>query len=483
MDEAMRKVLPAAPIRPTRRFYGPFGSSVFSIEEMMGSHLSQENNMLSAHEIDLPRTSETADDGRHGDEASSAKITRRHRRHLMVAGLVLVIMAASLFGLQSILIGDAQSVEPQAPPNAATPVSVAVVEQRGVTTWDEFSGRLEAIERVEIRSRVAGAVHAVHFREGALVRKGDLLITIDPAPFAAEVERSKAQVAAAQARLSLAKKEFDRGQKLLTPGSDGISRSNMDQRASAYLEAQAALHAAEAALQTALLDLSYTEIRAPVAGRMGKLEITVGNLVGAGPGAPVLTTLVSLNPIYASFNADEQAVTRALNSLGEAVDPHAQVSRIPVQMATLTDDGMPLLGRVQFVDNQFDPESGTLRIRAVFDNADGRLIPGQFARLRLGRATTEPLLLVSERAVGTDQNKKFVLVVEPDNKVAYREITLGRSVEGLRIVTAGLKPGERVIVSGLQHVRPGALVAPEIVAMTNTPPLAGPSASSNVAQR
>jgi multidrug efflux system membrane fusion protein len=465
----MRKAADSSPY--TRRFYGPFGSNVFSIEEMMGTDRFQESKMpgTKTNERTLQRWAETEVDVENGKGASSMKRNRRVSRHLLSVALILGLIAAGLHGFGEIVLGDTQSVEPQAQTVPAIPVSVAIVEQRGLATWDEFSGRLEAVERVEVRSRVAGAVHAVHFREGALVNKGSLLITIDPAPYAAEVERSKAQVAAAKARFTLAKKEFDRGRKLLKPGSDAISQSNLDQRTSAYFEADAALRAAEAALQSALLELSYTEIRAPVAGRVGKLEFTVGNLVSAGPGAPILTTLVSVDPIYASFSADERAVTLALNSLGDAADAHARITDIPVQMATLTSSETPLVGRVQFLDNEFDAQSGTLRLRAVFDNSKGSLIPGQFARLRLGRATAEPLLVVNERAIGTDQDKKFVLVVGSDNKVIYREVTLGESVEGLRVVKDGLKAGERVIVNGLQHVRPGASVAPEIVAMQVSP--------------
>src|SRR5437667_390095 len=208
---------------------------------------------------------------------------------------------------------------------------------------------------------------------------------------------------------------------------------------------------AEAALQSARLNLGYTQVRAPVSGRVGKLEITVGNLVAAGPGAPVLTTLVSVNPIYASFDADEQVVLRALKDLPQG---------IPVEMETA--GGTTTRGRLQLIDNQVNAKSGTVRVRAVFDNKDGSLIPGQFAKLRMGQAKTEPALLVSERAVGTDQNKRYVMVVGEDNKAAYREITLGGTANGQRIVTSGLKPGERIIVNGLQRVRPGTLVAPQV---------------------
>jgi multidrug efflux system membrane fusion protein len=336
-----------------------------------------------------------------------------------------------------------------------------------VATWDEFSGRLEAVERVDIRPRVAGTVQGVHFREGALVKEGELLLTIDPAPYQAEVDRADAQVVAAQARVTFTKSEHDRMQRLLE--DHAIAQREYDQTANAYREADANLRAAQASLQSARLNLSWTQVRAPVAGRVGKLEITTGNLVAAGPGAPVLTTLVSVSPIYASFEADEQVVTHALHEVagsGPASASRGMIEQIPVQMGTAADAETPFKGHLQLVDNQVDAKSGTVRVRAVFDNKDGTLIPGQFARVRMGQAKADKALLISERAVGTDQNKKFVMVVGADNKVAYREVTLGANVDGLRIVTSGLKPDERVVVNGLQRVRPGALVAPQQVPMT-----------------
>lgn len=387
------------------------------------------------------------------------------RRPVLGAGLALAVVTASVVALLVVPSSSPQSNSAPAGAPSPTPVSVAVVEPRDVALWDEFSGRVEAVERVEIRPRVAGVVRAAHFREGALVKEGDLLITIDPDPYAAEVERTKAQVLAAEARLSLARKEQDRGRQLQQSNSSAISQSNVDQRVSAYREAEGNLQAAKAALRSAQLNLSYTEVRAPVAGRVGKLEITIGNLVSAGPGAPVLTTLVSVDPVYASFNADEETVMRALKSLGSDSDAHGQLDRIPVRMVTATSNGETFEGHLQLIDNQVDAKTGTVRVRAVFSNGNGSLMPGQFARLSMGRARSEPVLMVSERAVGTDQNKKFVMVVGSDNKAAYREVTLGPAAEGGRIVTSGLKAGEHVIVNGLQRVRPGAVVAPREVPM------------------
>ncbi|MEP6873251.1 MAG: efflux RND transporter periplasmic adaptor subunit [Burkholderiales bacterium] len=390
-----------------------------------------------------------------------SKNVQPRARRFWVAGTALTAVSAVITATFMLRTAPAEATPSNAP--AATPVSVATVVQSEVATWDEFSGRLEAVERVDIRSRVAGTVQSVHFREGALVAKGDLLITIDPAPYAADVDGADAQVVAAQARVSYTRSEFERAKRLLD--EHAIAQREYDERANAQREADANLRAAQAALQTARLSLGYTQVRAPVAGRVGKLEITTGNLVAAGPGSPVLTTLVSVSPIYASFDADEQIITRALHDLPSGASARSQLERIPVQMGTAATADTPFTGHLQLVDNQVDAKSGTVRVRAVFDNKDGSLMPGQFAKLRMGQVKTASALLVNERAVGTDQNKKYVMVIGSDNTAAYREVTLGAHVNGLRIVTAGLKPQERVVVNGLQRIRPGALVTPQAVGM------------------
>ncbi|OJU15853.1 MAG: efflux transporter periplasmic adaptor subunit [Afipia sp. 62-7] len=380
---------------------------------------------------------------------------------LIGAGVGLALLAAAgtllLTGSNDKAKADAAAAKP-----AATPVSVAKVEERDATVWDEFSGRLEAVEQVEVRSRVAGAIQEIRFREGALVHKDDVLVLIDPALYAAEVARAEAQVSAAQARLVFTKSDYERGQQLT--GSQAISQRDQDNRVNAYREAEANLKAAQATLKTAQLNLGYTEVRAPVTGRVGKREITVGNLIAAGPGSPLLTTIVSTSPIYASFNADEGVVLRALNALGEDAAA-SKTGRIPVKMGTATSDGLPYEGHMQLIDNQVDPRSGTVRVRAVFDNGDGHLLPGQFVRLAMGQPKTSRALTINERAVGTDQNKKYVMVVNKENKAEYREVSLGAAIAGQRLVTAGLKPGEQIVVKGLQRVRPGATVAPEVIAM------------------
>jgi len=381
------------------------------------------------------------------------------RNRLLIAVATLAGLAALVAGAVTFRASNAQSAPAPAAPRAM-PVSVATVTESDVAIWDEFSGRLEAIQRVDIRSRVAGAVQSAHFREGAMVKKGDLLITIDPAPYAAEVDRAEAQVVAAQARVTYTKSEHERAKRLWEESA--IAQRELDERVNAQREAEANLRGAQAALQSARLNLGYTQVRAPVAGRVGKLEVTTGNLVASGPGAPVLTTLVSISPIYASFEADEQIVLRALKDVAGA---RSELGRIPVQMGTAATADTPYKGQLQLVDNQVDAKSGTVRVRAVFENKDGTLLPGQFARVRMGHAKSSAALLISERAIGTDQSKKFVMVVGEDNKAQYREVTLGASVNGFRIVTAGLQAGERIVVNGLQRVRPGSLVAPQQVEM------------------
>ena len=375
----------------------------------------------------------------------------------------LAAIPAALLGLSSRSVGAPAPVAAA----AAVPVSVATVVSSEAAGWDEFSGRLEAVDRVELRSRAAGTVRAVHFREGALVRQGDLLVTIDAAPYAADVDRAEAQVAAARSRVAHARTEQERAQRLWDERA--IAQREFDERANGLREAEANLRAAEAALQSARLALGYTQVRAPIAGRIGRIEVSAGNLVAAGPGAPVLATLVSVSPIYASFDADEQVIVRALRNLPGGASARAQLERIPVQMGTAATADLPFEGRLQLVDNQVDAKSGTIRVRAVFENKDGSLIPGQFAKLRMGQSQAAPVLLINERAVGTDQNKRFVIVVGTDNKAAWREVKLGTSVNGLRAVTDGLKAGERIVVNGLQRVRPGVEVAPQEVAMDAKP--------------
>ncbi len=412
--------------------------------------------------------------------AASAKSPLSRR---LTLGASAVALAAALFGgaLSAGLLPDtitpafaeasgedATEAAAAAPEPQGVPVSVALVESRDLVPWDTYSGRLEAVEHVAVRARVAGQVQAVHFREGGLVQAGDVLVTLDPAPYAVETARARAEVTSAEARVAFTQREYDRAVQLAATGN--IPRSTLDSRLNAHAEAKAALDVAKAALDRARLDQDYTEVRAPVSGRVGKAEVTVGNLVSTGAGAPVLTTLVSVDPIYAAFDADEEGVMEALSALRRAVPTGPlPVERIPVRMTVPgLEDAAAVTGHVQMIDNTVNASSGTVRVRAVFDNPDGLLMPGQFARLSMGRPEAERMLLVSDRAVGTDQDKKYVMVVDPENRADYRAVTLGERADGLRVVTGGLSEGDRVIVNGLQRVRPGALTAPDIVSMDTT---------------
>ena len=341
----------------------------------------------------------------------------------------------------------------------AIPVTVAAVETRNVATWQEFSGRLEAVGRVQIRPRVAGAIQSIDFREGALVKAGDLLLTIDPEPYKAAVAQAEGQVASAEARLDYATTELERGERLTS--KNVLSDSDLAQRRSAKAEAAAAVQSAKAALRVAGLELGYTEVRAPISGRVGRREITEGNLVAAGSGSPVLTTLVSVDPIYASFDVNEDLIGRTLAQLEKNGTETPDLTAVPVELATGASQGDPIRGTLQLIDNEVNAQSGTVRVRAIFDNPGGRLLPGQFVRIRMGDPTPENHLLISEKAVGTDQDKKFVFVVDPQNTVAYRQIELGSTVDGQRIVEKGLSAGDRIVVNGLQRIRPGALVDPQ----------------------
>ncbi len=381
------------------------------------------------------------------------------KRNLAIGGLVLALGVAG--GTQIFDFSKSHAEGEQAAPAQATPVSVAIVQPKLVSQWNEFSGRLEAVDQVDVRSRVAGAVQSIHFKEGSVVQQGDLLVKIDPAPYEAEVARAKAQVSAAESRLAFAKNELERGKRLID--SRTVSQSDYDQRRNVEAGALADLEAARAVLKTATLNLEYTDIRAPISGRVGRIEITQGNLIAAGPAAPLLTSLVSISPIYASFEADENVVANALADLPEGLNNRDFVDRIPVQMDV--QGKADVQGKLQLINNSVETNSGTVKVRAVFDNANGRLMPGQFAKVRMGQANERQELLVDEKAVGTDQNKKFVMVVNPQNVVEYREISLGGKADGLRIVTSGLQAEDKVVVNGLQRIRPGSLVAPEMVAM------------------
>lgn len=353
---------------------------------------------------------------------------------------------------------------------APSPVDVATVAARRITDWHSYSGRLEAVDRVEIRPQVAGTITAVHFRDGALVGKGDPLFTIDPRPYAAALDQARAGLAATEARAAYTATDLARGERLIA--DNAIARRDFEEKQNAAREAAANRLAARAAVESARLNLEYTRITAPVAGRVSRAEATVGNVVAAGPGSAPLTTLVSVARLYAAFDVDEQSFLALING---------RTGSVPVQLGLANEDDYPRHGTVSSVDNRMNTSSGTIRVRAVFDNPDGTLLPGLYARIRLGSSAPRDALLVDERAIGTDQDKRFVLVVDDANRTAYREVTLGAAHGPLRVVDSGLQAGERIVVNGLQRTRPDETVSPNPVLMSGAADPAAPRARAAIA--
>ncbi|MFY9476850.1 MAG: efflux RND transporter periplasmic adaptor subunit [Aquabacterium sp.] len=364
---------------------------------------------------------------------------------------------------------SAQAAPGGAPP--AAPVSVAEVITRQVSEQREFSGLVEAIDRAQLRPRVSGYIDRVQLKPGALVKKGDVLFVIDQRPYQAEVARAEAAAASSQAKLELARTEQARSKRLLA--ENAIAQRDYDERTSTVSQLDAGARADQAALQTARLNLEWTTIRAPFDGRVGKAEVTVGNLVD---GTTVLTSLVSANPMYVSFNSDEATYLQ----VGKLARSNPAALKVRIGLAN--EQGVPHEGRLEFVDNQIDPQAGSVRMRAVIDNKDGLLTPGLFAKVQVGAdaSTGAASTLVAERAIGTDQNRKFVYVVAANNIPEYRPVQLGTTVGPLRVVSSGLKAGDKVVVDGLQRVRPGAPVAPQVVPMEA--PQGGASAAAAAKQ-
>jgi multidrug efflux system membrane fusion protein len=343
-----------------------------------------------------------------------------------------------------------------APPVAAkppTPVVVQTLVEQNVRLWTEFSGRLHAVDYAEIRPEVSGRIMEIRFTDGQIVKAGDILLVIDPRPYAAAVARAQADLASAQSKVELAKLDQDRYTNLIE--SHAIAQSDLDKVNDTQRVAAASQQETEAALQQAKLDLEHAYVAAPISGRVSRAEITVGNLVQSGSSAPLLTSIVSQDGIYADFEVDEQTYLQTVRSVARGND---QESHIPVQLVIPGDKDQVYTGFIQSFDNRLDTTSGTIRARARFENVDGALIPGMFVSVRLASAQERPALLVPERAVSFDQSKKFVYVVDASSKVSYREVELGKQVQNSRVVESGLQVGDRVIVDGVQRVRPEDVV-------------------------
>ncbi|NIE83636.1 MULTISPECIES: efflux RND transporter periplasmic adaptor subunit [unclassified Burkholderia] len=394
-------------------------------------------------------------------------ILRTPRSRIAAAALAVVVAVGG--GAFGVIRASAS-----APQNAAPPlqeVDVANVLSKTITDWQTYSGRLEAIERVDVRPLVSGTIVSVNFKDGALVKKGDVLFVIDPRPYQAEVDRTAAQLAAAQARDGYAQTDWQRAQRLI--GDNAIAKRDYDEKQNAARESAANVKAAAAALEAARINLGYTRIVAPFTGRASRAEITLGNVVSAGASAAPLTTLVSVSPIYASFDADEQTYLRYIGNQRDG-------RKVPVDLGLANESGYSRNGVIDSVDNRLDTSSGTIRVRARFDNADGTLVPGLYARVKVDGSAPHPALLVDDAAINTDQDKKFVFVVDAQGKVAYREVQIGSLHGNQRVIAGGLQASDRVVVNGTQRVRPGEQVKVHMVPMTGGDDAAAPVAAASL---
>lgn len=388
-------------------------------------------------------------------------ISHSTHRRLPVPRQAWSLLTSTALVLLSVACAGTAAQQGEPPPPTVT---IAEVIERDITEWDEFTGRLDAVDTVTISPRVSGAIASVAFTEGALVRRGDLLFQIDPRPFEAEVDRLRAELARTRATVRRAQSELERAARLRA--QDAMSHEEHDRRTAFAEESTAQVAAVEAALRAAELNLEFTRVTSPITGRAGRALITEGNLVSSGAGEPVrLATVVSLDPIYAYFDADEQTFLRYQQASQRGRGHAARAASWPIRMALASDEGFPRTGHMDFLDNQVNPQTGTIRGRVVFRNPDGALTPGLFVRLRVAGGGHYRGTLVQDKAVGTDLGKKFVLTVGADDTVAYRTVTLGPLVDGLRVIRDGLGAGDRVIVNGLQRVRPGVRVTPSLVGM------------------
>jgi RND family efflux transporter MFP subunit len=346
-------------------------------------------------------------------------------------------------------------------PAAPPAVAAAKVVSKPITEFDEFTGRFEAVDRVEVRPRVSGYIVSTNFQQGHEVKKGDVLYVIDPRPYQATLKHAQADLARAKTQLSLARSERERATKLIEKRA--ISQEEFDARTAGSEQASANLAAAEAAVESAALDLSFTQVRSPIAGVVGKAEITAGNLVSAGQ--TLLTTVVSVDPIYVSFDGDEQVYLKYIDLEQRGERKSARTGNAPVWVGLADEPGHPHEGKMVFLDNELDPATGTIHARGLFANPDRRFTPGMFARVKLVGSGRYDALLINDSAVGTDQSVKYVLKVGAENKIDYTPVKLGPLVDGLRVVREGLKPDDVILVKGLQQVRPGMPVQPQLVAM------------------
>lgn len=373
---------------------------------------------------------------------------------------IMMLTAVAAF----VLSACGEQTAQQGPAPSAPMVDVAQVLHERVTEWDEFTGRLQAPESVTLIPRVSGYIDSVNFKEGALVKKGEVLFRIDPSVFEVEVARLKADLASALSAEQLATNDFERAHKLFD--QKAVSAELLDTRESNKRQTAAAVASVKAALMRAELDLAYTQVQAPIDGRVSYANVTAGNYVTAGQS--VLTSLVSTASMYAYFDVDEQTYLKYVKLTAEKKRNDPRAGDNPVYMALANERDYQHIGMVDFVDNAMDKQTGTIRVRASFDNEDNSLLPGLFARLRTAGSGAYEGILIDDKAVGTDLNNKFVLVVGADGLVEYRGVTLGEKVQGLRIVTQGLMAEDKIVVNGMQRVRPKMQIDPHMVEMVDS---------------
>lgn len=371
------------------------------------------------------------------------------------------LLWAALAGLLFLLAAGCQK---QAPAAAGAPpaptVTVAQPISKEVTEWDEYQGWVEAVDSVEVRARVGGYLDSVHFKEGADVEKGQLLFVIDPRPFKAALDAAMADLAQAQTRFELASNDMARAERLLK--AKAISEEDADSRAKAERTAAAAIQSAQASVEMAQLNMEYTSVRAPITGRIGRKMVTEGNLVnGTMAVSSLLTTIVALDPLYCRFDADERSILKYQQLARQGGQENLRGGKWPCEMALANETGFPHKGVLDFVDNQVDPSTGTMRVRGIFSNPDHTLQPGFFARIRVPGSTAYQALLIPDLAIGSDQDQKFVLVVDAQNIAQYVPVKLGPLIDGARVVREGLHPNDWIVINGLMSVRPGSEVKPD----------------------
>jgi multidrug efflux system membrane fusion protein len=344
---------------------------------------------------------------------------------------------------------------PEATPQAIPTVTIQTIERQKVRMWSEFSGRLQAVDTAEIRPQVSGRITEVRFEDGEYVNAGDILFVIDPRPYEAAVARAEASIATAKANVYYSKLEMDRAANMIK--TEAVAQRIYDERFNANEVALASLKTAEAELKQANVDLEHAYVQAPISGRVGRVELTVGNLVQPGITAPLMTRIVANNPIYADFEVDEQTY---LDTVRNVARNRISEREIPVELYINGDKQDVYKGTIYTFDNRLDISTGTIRARAKFDNKDGVLVPGMFVTVALGKSEDEEVLLVPQQIISTDQNKKYVYLVDNDNRAIYREVSVGKEYLNQRIILQGLEPGDRVIINGMQHVKPGEVVNP-----------------------